>query len=231
MRSNLDGCVTNHPTNLYIDSTTMRSNLGPSILFVCGLSPVRSFTMQKFSNFSLNLFLLLFGFFCGNLLPGGSIEFPWNSAQGATRSALVAPHNTEQQPKPEEIQTSLTKLFTAQSLEKTISNNIYPEIRSTPQQTWGSGTNQILCKVIPGPGFLGFIIVILTEFINWCGVYARQPSSQIRSRERTPKFLFKARASGFYFGNSRRAKLLAYLNSFKIGFLLGIFVDAFKVGS
>lgn len=178
--------------------------------------------MQKFSNFSLNLFLLLFGFFCGNLLPGGSIEFPWDSASVATRWTLPLELN------PEEIQSPSAKLSLAQPLEKSRSNNIFSEIFFTPQHSWVDSANQICSKAIPGPGFLGFLVVILAEFINWCEMVSKQIPPQLRSKEKKPKFILKTRVSSFYLGNSSK---FGYLNSFKIGLLLGIFVDAFKVGS
>jgi hypothetical protein len=156
--------------------------------------------MQKFSNFSFNLFLVLFGFFCGNLLPGGSIEFPGSSTgfeEGGWQS------------------------FPNQNTAKI---NLSGEILSMHQQILGYIT-QALFSAIPGPGFLGLIVLFFAEFINWCG---SRVSPQISSKERNSQFVLKAPSSDF----PRRNPLkFSYLNSFKIGFLLGIFVDAFKVGS
>ena len=57
--------------------------------------------------------------------------------------------------------------------------------------------------------FLIFIIILLNEFINF-NIYGRYKS------EVTTKI---------------RSKKLTFLNAFKVGFLLGIFIDSFKVGS
>ena len=57
--------------------------------------------------------------------------------------------------------------------------------------------------------FLIFIIILLNEFINF-NIYGRYKS------EITTKI---------------RSKKLTFLNAFKVGFLLGIFIDSFKVGS
>ena len=151
--------------------------------------------MQKFSNFSLHLFLLLFGFFCGNLLPGGSIEFPGSFLSFGDDGG---------------------QSFSNQ-------NNLSGEIVSTHQQILGL-TTQTLFSAIPGPGFLGLIVLFFAEFINCCGA---RVSSQRRFKEQSSnsQFVFEAKPLK---GNSSK---FSYFNSFKIGFLLGIFVDAFKVGS
>ena len=57
--------------------------------------------------------------------------------------------------------------------------------------------------------FLIFIILLLNEFINY-NIYSRYK----------PKISTKM-----------RSKNLTFLNAFKVGFLLGIFIDSFKVGS
>ena len=57
--------------------------------------------------------------------------------------------------------------------------------------------------------FLIFIILLFNEFINF-NIYSRYKS------ERNTKI---------------RPKNLSFLNAFKVGFLLGIFIDSFKVGS
>lgn len=58
-------------------------------------------------------------------------------------------------------------------------------------------------------GFLIFLLLLLNEFINF-HVY----NNSNRSRLKTIKI-----------------KKLNFLNPFKMGFLLGIFIDSFKVGS
>ena len=151
--------------------------------------------MQKFSNFSLNLFLVLFGFFCGNLLPGGSIEFPGsflNFGDAAGQS------------------------FSNQ-------NNPSGEIVATHQQILGLPT-QTLFSALPGPGFFGLIVLFFAEFINWCG--ARVSSQQrFKGQSSNSQFVFETKLL------NRNSSKFSYFNSLKIGFLLGIFVDAFKVGS
>ena len=57
--------------------------------------------------------------------------------------------------------------------------------------------------------FLIFIIILLNEFINF-NIYSRY-KSEINTKIRSKK--------------------LSFLNAFKVGFLLGIFIDSFKVGS
>jgi hypothetical protein len=156
--------------------------------------------MNKFSNFSFNLFLVLFGFFCGNLLPGGSFQFPEKFfAPGEWVSSAHPPNE------------NIPKIH--------LSN----EIIAPQQQIWSAKT---LFFAIPGPGLQGLIVLFLAEFINWSGT---RMSSQLKRPDSIGKtFQFEVFAKNFFrFQPSK----FSYLNSFKIGFLLGIFVDAFKVGS
>ena len=57
--------------------------------------------------------------------------------------------------------------------------------------------------------FLIFIIILLNELINF-NIYSRYKSE---------------------ISTKIRSKNLSFLNAFKVGFLLGIFIDSFKVGS
>lgn len=160
--------------------------------------------MNKFSNFSFNLFLVLFGFFCGNLLPGGSFQFPENllgfgEKTGEWVSSAHPPNE------------NIPKIH--------LSN----EIIVPPQQIWSTKT---LFFAIPGPGLQGLIVLFLAEFINWLG-------TRISSQRKRPNSIGKTFQFEVFTKNFLRLQpsKFSYLNSFKIGFLLGIFVDAFKVGS
>lgn len=197
--------------------------------------------MQKLQNFSFTLFLFLFGFFCGNLLPGGSIEFPWNSAQllgtevqsstntlsSGTEAGniLVDDLTFKNSPNHVEFSPKATRdLFTLGQ-------------RSTPQL-------HSFFSAIPGPGFLGLIVLLLAECINWCGWVGRgkvQPpisKKEANLLQGTPPRYGQIGWSLRFWKNGFQSRFslqnpfkFSYLNSLKIGFLLGIFVDAFKVGS
>ena len=65
-------------------------------------------------------------------------------------------------------------------------------------------------KVNIADSFLIFIILLLNEFINF----------NIYSKKNKPTISMEI-----------RSKKLSILNAFKVGFLLGIFIDSFKVGS
>ena len=65
-------------------------------------------------------------------------------------------------------------------------------------------------KLNVADSFLIFILILFNEFINF-NIYSRYRSTMNN--------------------NIIKAKYLSFLNAFKIGFLLGIFIDSFKVGS
>lgn len=193
--------------------------------------------MQKLQNFSLNLFLFLFGFFCGNLLPGGSSEFSWNS---------------------EQLQTTETKSsWTQSNLETEVGNTIFDlsSFKNSPNPTEFSLKSpgdlftldtssrpklQTFFSALPGPGFFGLIVLLLAEFINWCGwvAFASRKAQTSVQNENIGKRKSPTRLDFWKKGSLARDQFslqnpfkFSSLNSFKIGFLLGIFVDAFKVGS
>lgn len=64
-------------------------------------------------------------------------------------------------------------------------------------------------KLNVADSFLIFILILFNEFINF-NLYSSHRLTM---------------------NNGIKAKNLSFLNAFKIGFLLGIFIDSFKVGS
>lgn len=152
--------------------------------------------MKTFSEFSLNLFCLLFGFFLGNLFPDQSI---FEQIFGTKAERGVSPISS---------QRNLTEgIFASDDIAlqtSTFSNPV----------NLVSWRLDLLPTSFPGPSQVGLSILVLSEFINWNGAF------------------WKKRAGG---ANKvppcSHNQFFILFNSFKIGLLFGIFVDAFKVGS
>lgn len=184
-------------------------------------------SMNKFSNFSLNLFLLLCGFFWGNLF--GAIEenipklgFAFSEKLNPTQvgNELEMQNFKGDSPWEQNSQLEALPLFSGEFL-----------------------------RFFPGPGILGLIVLFLAELCNWAT--SRQGALKKRNSLKKFKsfqgvslnplnlqlgldqnFLGNNLENNRSWGKSQLQKsFVPYLNSFKIGFLLGIFVDAFKVGS
>ena len=177
--------------------------------------------LKKFS--SLHLFFLLFGFFLGNLSPQGfffqSVPFlgpllpRLESGTKTTDQILHPPHELRE--------AQLSKWSRKEDFLK--SSQMSQSSRDFPKQSFIKLDHQLkqlsehnkswslieIFNSFPGPAPT---ILLWNEIFNWF-------SFRFFSFERI----------GFPSGSFHF--FLRSLNSIKIGFLLGIFVDAFKVGS
>lgn len=100
----------------------------------------------------------------------------------------------------------------------------------------GSSKAKQIISFFPGPGILGFLLLFIAEILNWW-----EAREKTNFRQRTGFFPRSKTLHNFSSTNSQNQILgevgkkssvwLNFMNSFKTGFLFGIFVDAFKVGS
>ena len=213
-----------------------------------------NFQNKKFP--SLEIFFLLFGFFLGNLSPQGFAPlsfdhfFSENSKNLFQESKIpilsqnIIPANKELTKR--DFWHSPEKSLSAKigdslpSGEKTIDllDSSYRLAKLEKQDKILIFTKSILKNFEPLTNFSGPTPTILfcSEFLNWI-VFSRSPlahyfrkskiiekqinENENKSYSKIPKVKFPLESK----------KFLHCLNSTKIGFLLGIFVDAFKVGS
>lgn len=152
--------------------------------------------MKTFSDFSLNLFCLLFGFFLGNLFPNISLGLDFQKGDRGPEPGLsgVGPPGTFDPP------GSFLDFFRLDILIQTISD------------------------IIPGPSHVGLVILLTSELINWTGKFFRikQFNKKVTGPSVDSQRLLDElpiRPSFFSFINSVKIGLLfgIFVDAFKVG--------------